>query len=72
MSELPFVKLDFNNISQKLIYDRVVEASREVYNIIKELVNKPAKQVETTLNHQKNLLIKEIENLITRVYKLDF
>ena len=72
LSELPFVKLDFNNISQKLIYDRVVEASREVYNIIKELVNKPAKQVETTLNHQKNLLIKEIENLITRVYKLDF
>lgn len=41
--------LSFDDPKQKSLYDRVVEATREVYTINDKLVEKPAKQVETTL-----------------------
>ena len=72
LSSLPFVKLDFDDPKQKALYDRVVEASREVYTINDKLNQKPAKQIETTLVRQKESLIKEIEGLISRVYRLEF
>ena len=72
LSSLPFVKLDFNNLNQKSLYNRVVEATREVYAINEKLDQKPSKQVETTLIRQKTSFIKEINDLISRVYRLDF
>lgn len=71
-SALPFVQLDFSNSKQKAIYDRVVEASREIYRINDRIDQRPPKQIETTLQRQKTSLINEIENLISRVYRLDF
>lgn len=72
LSSLPFVKLDFDDAKQKALYDRVVEASREVYAINKKIDQKPSKQIETTLVRQKNSLIKEIDELISSVYRLEF
>lgn len=72
LSSLPFVMLNFDDPKQNAIYDRVVQASREVYAINDKLDLKPPKQVETTLIRQKTALIKEIDNLITKVYRLDF
>ena len=72
LSSLPFVNLDFDDPKQKALYDRVVEASREVYTINEMLCNKPSKQIETTLSRQKSSLIKEIDELISRVYRLEF
>ncbi len=72
LSALPFVELDFNDLKQKAIYDMVVLASREVYAINQRLEKKPSKQAETTLKRQKTALIKEIDELISRVYRLDF
>ena len=72
LSSLPFVNLDFDDPKQKTIYDRVVEASREVYGINEKLSKKPSKQVETTLVRQKTALIKEIDELISHVYRLEF
>lgn len=72
LSVLPFADLDFEDPKQKSIYDRVVEASREIYSINEKLNSKPSKQVETTLKRQKNTLIKEIDTLISRVYRLEF
>ena len=72
LSSLPFVNLDFDDPKQKALYDRVVEASREVYTINEMLCNKPSKQIETTLSCQKSSLIKEIDELISRVYRLEF
>lgn len=72
LSSLPFVQLNFNDSEQKLLYDRVVEASREVYSINDQLRQNPSKQIETTLIRRKISLIKEIEDLISRVYRLDF
>ena len=66
------MNLDFDDPKQKAIYDRVVEASREVYGINEKLSKKPSKRVETTLVRQKTALIKEIDELISRVYRLEF
>ena len=64
--------LNFDDPKQKTLYDRVVEATREVYTINDKLAEKPTKQVETTLIHKKTALIKEIDELISRVYRLEF
>ena len=72
LSTLPFVELDFENAVQKGIYDRVVEASREVYDINAPLSSQPARRISTLLQARKGALIKEIEELIAKVYQLDF
>lgn len=72
LSALPFVQLNFDVLKQRTIYDQVVEASREVYTINDKLDQKPSKHIETTLIRQKTSLIKEIEGLISRVYRLEF
>lgn len=72
LSTLPFVELDFENAVQKGIYDRVVEASREIYDINATLSSRPAKRISTLLQARKDALIKEIEELIAKVYQLDF
>ena len=64
--------LNFDDPKQKSLYDRVVEATREVYTINDKLAEKPAKQVETTLIRRKTALIKDIDELISRVYRLEF
>lgn len=69
---LPFVELDFDNPKQKAIYNRVVEASREIYDINATLSGQPAKHISLLLQTRKNALINEIEELITRVYQLNF
>lgn len=72
LSTLPFVELNFDNAVQKGIYDRVVEASREIYDINATLSGQPAKRISTLLQTRKDALIKEIEELIAKVYQLDF
>lgn len=72
LQTIPFVKIDFSDINQSKIYNRVIENSRKIYSINSQLETKPSKQIVTTLQRQKEVLIKEIENLISRVYHLDF
>ena len=66
------IELDFNNSIQKAIYDRVVEATRTIYQINDELAKQPAKRISNTLQKQKETLISEIQELIARVYRLEF
>lgn len=72
LSTLPFVELNFEDKVQKALYDRVIGATREVYNINDTLSNRPAKRVSVLLQSRKDTLIKEIQSLIERVYQLDF
>lgn len=72
LSTLPFVELDFENATQKAIYDRVVEATREIYDINSTLAGQPAKRISALLETQKTALISEIQELISRVYHLEF
>lgn len=57
---------------QKTIHDRVVAASREIYEINDALFGRPAKRIANLLQRQKETLISEIQGLIDRVYKLDY
>ena len=72
LSTLPFVELDFNVESQKAIHNRVVAASREIYEINDVLSGRPAKRIANLLKRQKDVLIAEIQDLISRVYRLDY
>ena len=72
LSTLPFVELDFNVESQKVVYDRVIEASREIYEINDVLFSRPAKRIGTQLQRQKDALIMEIQALIAKVYRLEY
>ena len=72
LSTLPFVELDFAVEKQKAIHDRVVAASREIYEINDTLSGRPAKRIANLLQRQKETLISEIQGLIDRVYRLDY
>ncbi|MDE6924601.1 MAG: Eco57I restriction-modification methylase domain-containing protein [Acetatifactor sp.] len=72
LSTLPFVELDFTVESQKAVYDRVIEASREIYEINDVLSGRPAKRIGIQLQRQKDILITEIQALITKVYRLEY
>lgn len=72
LSTLPFVELDFNEPAQKEIYDRVVEATREIYGINDRLATRPSKSAESVLQRKKTGLIAEIEALIAKIYRLEF
>lgn len=72
LSTLPFVELDFTKSSQKALYDKVVAYSREIYQLNKILSSHPTKSVEGVTIRRKKELIKEIEDLIGQVYRLEF
>lgn len=72
LSTLPFVELDMNVPEQKGIHDRVVAASREIYEINDALAGRPAKRIANLLQRQKEGLISKIQDLIARVYRLEF
>ena len=72
LSKLPFVELDFNVKEQKAIHDNVVEMSREIYKINDLLSSRPDKRTMNLLQRQKETLILDIQQLITRVYRLNF
>lgn len=62
----------FEDKAQKALYDRVIEASREIYDINSTLSTRPAKRISMLLQSRKDALIREIQGLIQRVYQLEF
>lgn len=72
LSTLPFVELDFNQPAQKAIYERVVALTREVYAVNSKLDADPSKAAISVLQRKKTEIILEIEELIARVYRLEF
>ena len=72
LSTLPFVELDFNNSIQKKIYDTIIDATHNIYDITDKLSSPQPKRVRSVLLSQKDLLIERIHGLIEKVYKLDF
>jgi hypothetical protein len=72
LQTLPFIELDFEKVEQKELYVKVVDATRKIYRLNEKLSALPSKSVEKILVRQKTSLISEIEQLIGRVYRLDF
>lgn len=71
LSTLPFVELDFNDVKQKALYNKVIENTHRIYSINGELKNHPPKRVVTVLQDEKDMLIGEIQNLIEKVYRFE-
>lgn len=72
LKKIPFVELDFEDDRQKRLYEDVVNASRQVYELNTILAAKKDKEALEVIRREKERIIKEIEKNITRVYKLQF
>ena len=72
LKKIPFVELDFEDNRQKRLYEDVVNASRRVYDLNEVLETKKNKAALEVIQREKENIIKEIENNITRIYKLQF
>lgn len=72
LKKIPFVELDFNDEKQKNIYESVVKSSRRIYELNEILDKKKDKATKNVVESEKEKLIKQIENDIAKVYKLQF
>ena len=72
LSTLPFVEIDFNSPVQSAIYEKVVEATKEIYRLNGLLAARSSKTTERGLFHRKRNLVAVVEELISKVYNLDF
>lgn len=72
LQTLPFIELDLKDFYQKELYDKVIDSSKEIYRINKTLSNKTDKSTTNILSKEKNKLINDIEEVITKIYRLEF
>lgn len=72
LEKLPFVELDFGDERQKKLYEAVVNASKRVYELNEILETKKDKATIGVIQNEKEKLIRQIENGITKVYRLQY
>ena len=72
LKKIPFLELDFNDKNQKKMYDDVVNISKRIYELNDALELKYDKSTVGVLQDEKQKLIKQIEDIITKIYKLQF
>jgi hypothetical protein len=72
LKRIPFVELDFEDENQKKLYEAVVKASKRIYELNEMLEIKKDKATMGVVQNEKENLIKQIENDITKIYKLQF
>lgn len=71
LDRVPFKILDFSNDEHNSIYTEVVNKSRRIYEINNELTDrKITKSKKAILEDEKCYLVKNIEELITKVYSI--
>ncbi len=69
---IPFIELDFSNEEHMISHNKVVSLSQEIYEINTTLAINHEKRVEIVLNRRKESIIKNIEDIITQIYKQNF
>lgn len=69
---VPFIKLDFADKKQKELYNQVIANTIRIGDLNKELLGKKDKTTKNVLEKEKNKLIKQNEQMITKVYQQDF
>jgi len=69
LQRLPFIKLDFSVKSHKALHDQVVEETKRIYELNQMIASTSAKATLTIRNREKETLIREIEDLIEKVYR---
>lgn len=69
---LTIVDLDFNIPSQKALHDTVVAETRQVYNINNQLKQDPEKRVVSTMQKEKDRILRSIDSKIDKIYRLEY
>lgn len=72
LKRIPFVELDFDDEKQEQLYEGVVKASKKIYELNEMLEIKKDKSTRTVVQKEIENLIKQIENDITKIYKMQF
>lgn len=72
MRRIPFLKLDFNDQKQKDAYDEIVKWTRKVYNLNMQLDSNLDKATNVALEREKEKLIKQINERMSKIYRLQF
>jgi len=72
LKKLPFAVIDFSDARQKDIYESVVSNTRKIYKLNLDMKAKTDKATLGILEKEKNKLIKQIEDSITKVYQQKF
>jgi len=72
LKKIPIVSLDFEDEKQSDLYITVVSNTKRIYELNYEMEEKSDKATLNILEKEKNKLIKQIEELITRVYQQKF
>ena len=71
LAHIPFKIIDFNNPLQNKWYNEVVENTRRIYEINSKFQNDVlSKKVRETLNVEKEYLIQQINEIISKIYEL--
>ena len=71
LNKVHFVDLDFEDERQKELYDQVVNLTHKVYGLNKQMEVHNDKASKNVLVKEKNKAIDEIEDLISKVYRLE-
>jgi hypothetical protein len=72
LKKIPIVALDFDDEKQSNLYNTVVSNAKRIYELNYEMEDKSDKATLNILEKEKNKLMKQIEELITRVYQQKF
>lgn len=72
LKKLPFVELDFTDVKQKKLYHDVVSKTKRIYELNEEMIRHPDKAFKSIMKNEKNKIIVEIRELITKVYQQEF
>ncbi len=72
LKKIPIVTLDFGDEKQRDLYNAIVANAKRIYELNYEMEEKSDKATLNILEKEKNKLIKQIEELITRVYQQKF
>ena len=72
LKKIPFMELDFNDERQKTLYESVVRDSKKIYELNKIKDKKKDKATFNVVEKEKEVLIKQIKNIISKIYNLQF
>ena len=69
LKKLPFIKLNFEDEKQKRLYDDVVQKTKKIYALNKQIISHPDKASVKVLEKEKSRIVVEIQELIGKVYR---
>lgn len=72
LKKIPFVTLDLNDEKQKVLYESVLKFAKKISELNIALEKKKDKASVSVIEAEKENLIKQIEDVITKIYKLQF